>query len=73
MHKRHPSTTFVSTAITYEQDDWYEMLPLAEYGHNNSMATATQMSPYGARNVMNMKNMELSEGSEDPSDDEEQR
>ena len=28
----------------YEQNDWYEMLPLAEYSYNNSVTTATQMS-----------------------------
>src|SRR5258706_15776209 len=30
----------------YEQNDWYEMLPLAEYCYNNSVTTATQMSPF---------------------------
>ena len=30
----------------YEQNDWYEMLPLAEYSYNNSVTTATQMSPF---------------------------
>ena len=29
----------------YEQNDWYEMLPLAEYSYNNSVTIATQMSP----------------------------
>ena len=32
----------------YEQNDWYEMLPLAEYSNNNSITTATQMSPFYA-------------------------
>ena len=32
----------------YEQNDWYEMLPLAEYSYNNSVTTATQMSPFYA-------------------------
>ncbi|HEY4064592.1 MAG TPA: DDE-type integrase/transposase/recombinase, partial [Puia sp.] len=32
----------------YEQDDWCEMLPLAEYSYNNSVTTATQMSPFYA-------------------------
>ena len=33
----------------YEQNDWYEMLPLAEYCYNtNSITTATQMSPFYA-------------------------
>jgi hypothetical protein len=32
----------------YEQNDWYEMLPLAEYCYNNSVTTATQLSPFYA-------------------------
>ena len=32
----------------YEQNDWYEMLPLAEYSYNNSVTTVTQMSPFYA-------------------------
>jgi hypothetical protein len=32
----------------YEQNDWSELLPLAEYAYNNSVTTATQMSPFYA-------------------------
>jgi transposase InsO family protein len=32
----------------YEQNDWCDMLPLAEYSYNNSVTTATQMSPFYA-------------------------
>ena len=32
----------------YDQNDWYEMLPLAEYSYNNSVTTATQMRPFYA-------------------------
>ena len=32
----------------YEQDNWYDLLPLAEYAFNNSATTATQMSPFFA-------------------------
>ena len=32
----------------YEQNYWYEMLPLAEYSYNNSVTTAIQMSPFYA-------------------------
>ena len=32
----------------YEQDNWYDLLPLAEFAYNNSATTATQMSPYYA-------------------------
>ena len=32
----------------YEKNDWYKMLPLAEYSYNNSVTTATQMCPFYA-------------------------
>ena len=32
----------------YEQDNWSDLLPLAEYAYNNSATTATQMSPFFA-------------------------
>ena len=32
----------------YEQDNWYDLLPLTEYAYNNSATTATQMSPFFA-------------------------
>ena len=32
----------------YEQDNWYDLLPLAEYAYNNSATMATQMSPFFA-------------------------
>ena len=32
----------------YEQDNWVDLLPLAEYAYNNSATTATQMSPFFA-------------------------
>ena len=32
----------------YEQDNWYDLLPLAEYAYNNSATTATQISPFFA-------------------------
>src|SRR5258706_4223304 len=32
----------------YEQDDWHDLLPLAEYAYNNSVTTATQVSPFYA-------------------------
>ena len=30
----------------YEQDNWYDLLSLAEYAYNNSATKATQMSPF---------------------------
>ena len=32
----------------YEQDNWYDLFPLAEYAYNNSATTVTQMSPFYA-------------------------
>src|SRR5436853_1389082 len=32
----------------YEQDNWCDLLQLAEYAYNNSATTATQMSPFFA-------------------------
>ena len=32
----------------YEQDNWNDLLPLAEYAYNNSATTATQVSPFFA-------------------------
>jgi hypothetical protein len=32
----------------YEQNDWAELLPLAEYAYNNSFSTATGLSPFYA-------------------------
>ena len=34
--------------INQEQDDWVDLLPMAEYAYNNSMTTATGMSPFYA-------------------------
>jgi hypothetical protein len=33
---------------SYEQDDWMQLLPLAEYAYNNSFSTATGLSPFYA-------------------------
>ena len=30
----------------YEQDNWNDLLPLAEYAYNNSATMTTQMSPF---------------------------
>ena len=35
----------------YEQNDWYEMLPLVEYSYKNSVTTATQKSSVYANYV----------------------
>ena len=34
--------------VNYDQDDWYHLLPLAEYAYNNSVTTAHDMTPFFA-------------------------
>ena len=37
---------YIRTYTNFEQTDWYEMLPMAEYAYNNSVTTATKQSPF---------------------------
>jgi hypothetical protein len=37
--------TYLRTFINYDQDDWYSLLPLAEFAYNNSVTQATQLIP----------------------------
>jgi Chromo (CHRromatin Organisation MOdifier) domain len=39
---------YLRSFCNYDQNDWFELLPLAEYAYNNSMTTATGMSPFYA-------------------------
>jgi len=39
---------YLRSFCNYDQDDWYELLPLAEYAYNNSITSATDMSPFYA-------------------------
>ena len=32
----------------YDQNDWYQLLPLAEYAYNNSKASAHKLTPFFA-------------------------
>ena len=43
-----PLKHYLRQYCDYEQNDWYEMLPLAEYSYNNSVTTATQIIPFYA-------------------------
>ena len=39
---------FLRTYCNYEQDNWTEMLPMAEYAYNNSKHAATKITPFYA-------------------------
>jgi len=34
--------------VTYDQDDWYQLLPLAEFAYNNSLTHADGLTPFYA-------------------------
>jgi len=36
--------------VNYNQDDWYHLLPIAEYAYNNSITAAHDMTPFFANN-----------------------
>jgi len=40
--------TYRRTFVNYDQDDWYSLLPLAEFAYNNSITQATKMTPFYA-------------------------
>jgi len=37
---------YLRNFVNYDQNDWYQMLPLAEYAYNNSKASAPKLSPF---------------------------
>ena len=39
---------YLRNFLNYDQDDWYQLLPLAEYAYNNSVTNAHGMSPFYA-------------------------
>jgi len=39
---------YVRTFVNYDQNDWYQLLPLAEHGYNNSATNAHKMTPFFA-------------------------
>jgi hypothetical protein len=39
---------YLRTFINYQQDDWYDQLPLAEFVYNNAPHSATGVSPFFA-------------------------
>ena len=38
----------LSNFVNYDQNDWYQLLPLAEYAYNNSKASAHKLTPFFA-------------------------
>jgi len=39
---------YLRILVNYDQDDWYHLLPLAEYAFNNPVTTAHNMTPFFA-------------------------
>ena len=39
---------YLRSFVNYEQNDWVELLPMAEFAYNNSVTTATGLSPFYA-------------------------
>jgi len=39
---------YLRTFVNYDQDDWYQLLPLAQHAYNNSATNAHKMTPFFA-------------------------
>ena len=37
---------YLCTFVDYGQDHWYQLIPLAEHGYNNSKASAHELTPF---------------------------
>jgi len=44
----HVLEQYVRYYCNYQQDDWVELLPFAEYAHNIAVSKATKSSPFYA-------------------------
>jgi hypothetical protein len=40
--------SYLRSFVNHEQDDWVNLLPMAEFAYNNSVTTATGLSPFYA-------------------------
>ena len=40
--------TYLRIFVNHEQDDWFDLLPLAEFAYNNAYQESTKMSPFFA-------------------------
>ena len=39
---------YLRNLVNYDQNDWYQLLPFAEYVYNNSKASANKLTPFFA-------------------------
>ena len=39
---------YLRNFVNYDQDDWYQLFPLAEHAYNNSATNAHKMTPFYA-------------------------
>ena len=39
---------YLGNFVNYDQNDWHQLLPLAEYAYNNSKASAHKLTPFFA-------------------------
>ena len=39
---------YLRSFVNYDQDDWYQLLPLAEYAYNNSATSVHKITPFFA-------------------------
>jgi hypothetical protein len=59
--------TYLRTFSNYNQDDWYSLLPLAEFAYNNAVTQATQPTPFYTNYGYHPKNIwTSSEETKDP-------
>ena len=40
---------YLRTLVNYDQNDWYQLLPLAEHAYNNSATNAHKRTPFFAK------------------------
>jgi len=47
-HMNQTLETYLRIFVNQEQDDWFDLLPLAEFAYNNARQESTRMSPFFA-------------------------
>jgi len=45
-HVNQELNQFLCLFVNERQDDWYDLLPIAEFQHNNHVHSATQQPPF---------------------------